>query len=130
MKRKDKSTRLAEVLSKDKGMAKGLIVNLLTSLKIGQTLFLRYNLDSKGTIDNLAKVVNFVAEGKEKEDIVKVMEKVQGKGFTLVTSMVNFTSQLDPDQLINLQSLLQDEKGTAGLKKSVAYLLDNYEYRQ
>lgn len=130
MKRKAKSSQLAEVLQKEKGLSKGLVITFLTNLKIGQTLFLRYNLASKDTIANLTKVVDLFVSDKSDAEVEKVISKIEGQGFTLASSMQNFTKQLNPDQLIQLQSILTDSTGVNQLKKSVSHLLDHYEYTQ
>lgn len=130
MKRKEKAEVIAGALKNEKGMAKGLVISLLTDIKIGQTLLLQYNLASKATIENMVKILDLATAGKDPEKEEKTIQAIKGKGFTSVDSLVNFSYQLKPDQAIMLQSILEDPAGSGSLKKAVDVLLANYVYRQ
>ena len=131
MKKDQKVKVLTESLKGEKGLIVSAIVNELKAEKIGQYSLLKANLkDATGT-KNLTTVLDLSVQGKGKDDALKeVQDTIKLTGFRSANSLVNYVYQLKEDSRLNLLTILQEDQGSALLKKAVNSLLDDavYEY--
>lgn len=117
---------LETILKDVQGMSKIIVVQLLTTLKIGQLVLLQKVVADKTATKNLLEVIK-VANSAE-ADFSKLEKSIKGKGFTQAESLVNFAVQLKPDARMMAESLLADEQGLKLLKQGIDALMENYLY--
>ena len=131
MKKDQKVKVLTESLKGEKGLIVSAIVNELKAEKIGQYSLLKANLKDVAGTNNLTTVLDLSVQGKGKDDALKeVQDTIKLTGFRSANSLVNYVYQLKEDSRLNLLTILQEDQGSALLKKAVNSLLDDsvYEY--
>ena len=112
---------------KVEGITRAIISGLITKMGIGQNTLITRVLADQTAKKALTTILASVKAGTKKEDIT-IKEKLAEAGFTSKVSLVNFSSQLKPDQVEFLEVILADEKAADHTVKVITYLFDHYEY--
>ena len=112
---------------KVEGINRAIISGLISKMGIGQNTLITRVLSDPTAKKGLTAILSAVKAGTKKEEIT-IKEKLAEAGFTSKVSLINFSSQLKPDQVEFLQVILADEKAADHTVKVIAHLLDHYEY--